>query len=128
MAAGTVFVTEMMLNPAAVSDTAGEWFEIYNSRVDLSVDINGWTIRDQGSNLHVINNGGPLIVPPVGFLVLARNSDSALNGGVVVDYRYSGFVLSNTADEIELVDPVGTVVDVVVCTQARWYSTAHPPV
>ena len=103
-----------MPNPAAVSDTAGEWFELFNSRSDVAVDINGWTIRDQGSNLHVVDNGGPLLVPPLRFLVLGRNADPAANGGVAVDYRYSGFVLGNTADEIELVDPAGTVVDVLV--------------
>ena len=114
VAPGTVFVTEIMPNPAAVSDTAGEWFEVFNSRSDAAVDINGWTIRDQGSNLHLVDSGGPLLIPPLTFLVLGRNADPAANGGVAVDYQYSGFTLGNTADEIELVDPAGTVVDVLV--------------
>ena len=114
VAPGTVFVTEIMPNPAAVSDTAGEWFEVYNSSAEVSVDIDGWTIRDQGSNFHVVDSGGPLLVPPLTFLVLGRNADPATNGGVVVGYRYRSFTLGNTADEIELVDPAGTVVDVLV--------------
>jgi hypothetical protein len=108
---GAVFVTEIMQNPDAVFDLAGEWFEIYNSLSNVSVDINGWTIRDQGTDNHTISNGGPLLVPPKGFLVLGRNSDTDQNGGVQVDYQYSGFVLENSGDEIELVDGAGTVVD-----------------
>lgn len=113
---GTVFITEIMPNPSAVDDTAGEWFEIYNSSAEMSVDVNGWTIRDQGSNRHVIDNGGPLVIPPIGFMVLSRNSEPTTNGGVTVDYQYSGFTLGNTDDEIELVDPIGTVVDTLVYT------------
>ena len=107
-------MTEIMQDPAAVADSAGEWFEIYNSRPDVSVDINGWTIRDQDFDSHTINNGGPLLVPPMGFLVLGRNSDTGQNGGVQVAYQYSGFVLADTGDEIELVDGTGTVVDSVL--------------
>ena len=116
--AGTVFVTEMMPNPSAVSDTAGEWFEVYNSMPEVSVDINGWTIRDQGSHSHVIDNGSPLLIPPEAFLVLGRNADETTNGGVRVDYRYSSFSLTNTDDEIELVDPAGTVIDVFTYSSA----------
>ena len=115
---GEVFVTEMMVNPSAVSDAAGEWFEIYNSRSDVGVDINGWTIRDLGSNSHVIDAGGLLRVPPLGYMVLGRSPDSGQNGGVAVDYRYSTFSLSNSADEIVLVDASDNVVDAVVYTSA----------
>ena len=104
-------MTEIVQDPAAVVDSAGEWFEIYNSRSDVSVDINGWTIRDQDSDSHTINNGGPLLVPSMGFLVLGRNSDTGQNGGVQLAYQYSGFILDNTGDEIELVDGTGTVID-----------------
>ena len=124
VSAGTVFVTEIMPNPAAVSDTSGEWFEIYNSRSDVAVDINGWTIRDHGTNTHVIVNGGPLLVAPQGFLVLGRNSDPATNGGVTVDYQYSSFSLVNTDDEIELVDLAGTVVDTLVYTSSLVFNGA----
>ena len=86
VAPGTVFVTELMPNPKAVSDTAGEWFELYNSSPDVWVDINGWTTRDLGSNIHVISVGGPLVIPPLGYVVLGRNGDLATNGGITVDY------------------------------------------
>ena len=47
----------------AVSDTNGEWFEVVNAGTD-PVDINGWTIKDNGSNIHVIANGGPTGAKP----------------------------------------------------------------
>jgi hypothetical protein len=68
---------------------------------------------------HVIDNGGPLLVPPQGFLVLGRNSDSLTNAGVSVDYQYSGFVLGNADDEIQLIDSAGTVVDTLVY-ESHW--------
>ena len=123
LAPGTVFVTEIMANPLAVSDIAGEWFEVFN-RSDGAVDINGWTIRDLVTNIHVIDNGAPIVVPPQGFLVLGRNADTASNGGVVVDYQYSGFFLDNSADEIEVVDSSGTVIDIVLYSSSLVFDGA----
>ena len=113
-----------MPNPAAVSDAAEEWFEVFNSRSDVAVDINGWTMRDLGTNAHTINNGAPLVVPPQGFLVMGRNADTVTNGGVTVDYRYAGFTLGNTADQIELVDVLGTVIDTVAYTSSIVFNGA----
>jgi predicted extracellular nuclease len=97
-------INEIMQNPSAVSDSEGEWFEIYNPTAG-AVDIDGWTIRDDGSDTHLINNGGPLLVPAGGYLVLGNNADSATNGGATVDYSYNGgFFLSNSADELILED------------------------
>ena len=110
---GSIIVTEFMADPSAVSDTAGEWFEVYNPG-DVSVDMNGWTIRDHGSNSHVINNGRPLVIQPQMYIVLGRNSDESTNGGITLGYQYSGFTLGNSDDEIELVDASGTVIDTVV--------------
>lgn len=104
---GTIIINEIMQNPAAVSDTDGEWFELYNTTAG-AIDIDGWTISDDGSNSHVINNGEPLEVPATGYLVLGNNGDMAMNGGVAVDYVYSSFSLGNADDEIVLAD-VGAV-------------------
>jgi predicted extracellular nuclease len=101
---GDVVVNEIMQNPSAVSDSAGEWFELYNS-TSSPIDIDGWTIEDNGSDIHVIDNGGPLNIPAGGYLVLARNADPSTNGGVTVDYQYSDdFFLSNGSDELVLYD------------------------
>ena len=57
---GDIVVTEFMNDSAAVSDTVGEWLEIYNS-TGADIDLNGWTLKDDGSNSHTFSNS--IIVP-----------------------------------------------------------------
>lgn len=108
-------ITEIMQDPAAVPDTAGEWFEVFNPGT-VAVDINGWTIRAEGSDSHVISNGGPLLVLPGAAIVLGRNGDPLQNGGYTASYVYTGINLANADDEILLVEPGGRVVDRVAYT------------
>ncbi len=120
---GKVVITEFMANPEATSDTSGEWIELYNLG-STPVDINGWALKDAGSDNHVINNGGPLIVPAKGYLLLGRTKDKALNGGVNVVYAYKGseLYISNTDDEIFLLDNTGKQVDGFSYTKAAGFS------
>lgn len=100
---GDLVITEVMQNPAAVGDSSGEWFEIQN-RSAQAVDLDGWTISDNGSDTHVI--AGPLEVPAGGAVVLGNNGDLATNGGAAVDYSYgTDFFLSNSDDELVLTAP-----------------------
>lgn len=104
-------INEIMQNPSAVGDGTGEWFELYNAGAD-PVDINGWAIADNGSDSHVINNGGPLVINPGTFLVLGNNADSGINGGLVVNYSYgTSHFLANGDDELVLLDGSATEVD-----------------
>lgn len=106
-----IVINEIMQNPSAVADSAGEWFELYNPG-SSAVDINGWTIADADIDSHVIAAGGPLEIPAGGFVVLGISADSATNGGVIVDYSYGGgWFLSNSADEVVLLDDLAREVD-----------------
>ncbi len=96
-----IIITEIMQNPSAVSDSNGEWFEIYNNDTS-TIDINGWTIKDNDTDSHVIDNGGALNIAPGQYMVLGINGDTAVNGGVQVDYVYSGITLGNGSDELVL--------------------------
>ncbi|MCB0577875.1 MAG: lamin tail domain-containing protein [Phaeodactylibacter sp.] len=120
---GDVVINEIMQNPAAVADADGEWFELYNTTLG-SIDLNGWSISDAGTDLHVIDNGGPLLIPAGGYLVLGNNGDPAANGGVAVDYAYSSgtFNLANGADEIILTAP-----DLVEVDRVEWDDGATFP-
>jgi hypothetical protein len=108
---GDIVITEIMNNPAPVSDTTGEWFEVFNSTSD-AIDVNGWVVKDDGSNTHTIDGsvGGSTVIPAGEYFVLGRTSDTSTNGGAVVDYEYgtSGFTLGNGADEVVLLSSEGT--------------------
>ena len=99
-APGDIVITEIMQNPSAVGDSAGEWFEIFNASAS-SINLQGWTINS--GEFHTIDNGGPLIIGPGSYMVLGINSDSLLNGGVTVDYQYSGLFLGNGTDQLVLI-------------------------
>lgn len=115
-----IVINEIMPNPSAVFDSSGEWFELHNTGTD-PVDINGWVISDNGTDSHTINNGGPLVIPPGGFLVLGNNDDTGTNGGVSVDYEYSGITLANVEDELILTDDMSMEID-----RVEWTSGAFP--
>jgi hypothetical protein len=106
---GDLLISEVMANPSAVSDTNGEWFELFNASAN-SIDLNGLIISDDGSNSHQIDNGASLLIAPGAYLVLGRNGNIADNGGYVADYIYSNFTLGNTLDQIVLSENSNEVV------------------
>jgi len=101
-----LYITEVMANPDAVTDSKGEWFELFNP-TNESFDLNGIILSDNGSNIHIINNPEPLLINSGEYLVLGKNSNELENGGYQADYMYSGFTLANSADEIILTDAEG---------------------
>ena len=103
-----IIINEIMQNPLAVGDSEGEWFEIYNNS-DVEIDLNGFTIKDNDTDSHLITE--ETLIAPYSFALLGRNADSTVNGGLSVDYEYSGFTLANGADEILLIDSYGITVD-----------------
>ena len=86
---GDIVITEIMNNPSPVSDTTGEWFEVYNSTAN-SININGWVVKDDGTNIHTIDGtiGGSTLIPAGEYFVLGRTSDTSTNGGALVDYQF----------------------------------------
>ena len=106
-----IVISEIMVNPAAVSDSYGEWFEIINT-TDSTIKIDSWTIKDSNDDMHIIGLENQIIsVNPGEFFVLSRNSDPTLNGGLNVDYVYTNFSLSNSEDQIIITDSTGAIVD-----------------
>ena len=114
---GTILITEIMYDPDDVSDSDGEYFELYNPG-STAIDLNGWNISDLGSNSH--NIGSSLIIPANGFLVLGESTNQSINGGVTVNYQHTSFSLSNTTDEIILKDGSGVEIDRVEYGGTGW--------
>ena len=99
---GDIVITEILDDPgnAFGGNPDGEWFEIHNNGTD-DVDIEGWTFSEDDGNNESFTISGSHIVEAGGYFVLGRNATKADNGGVTLDYEYgSGFILSNSADEI----------------------------
>lgn len=96
---GDVIITEVMMNPVAVADAYGEWFELKNTTTDL-IDLSGWRmLSDDGDEL-VVDSG--VRIEPGDLLVFGLTSTTSLNGGVPVDVEYSrdDLSLADTADAI----------------------------
>lgn len=107
-AAAELVITEIMQNPLAVEDAQGEYFEIANLGV-ADVDLAGYELSDDDSDSFTIE--GTLVVAAGDRVVLGRDGDPASNGGLDVDYVFSGMRLSNRDDELVLKGPSGTELD-----------------
>ncbi|MDA1265121.1 MAG: lamin tail domain-containing protein [Planctomycetota bacterium] len=109
-----IVIREFQKDPTVVSDTKGEWIELWNAG-STAVNLEGWTLADLGTDNVTLDNGGAgMWIPAGGRLVLGREADPALNGGIPVDHTYASYSLSNGEDEIVLIRPDGLVVDQVV--------------
>ncbi|MFH1530428.1 MAG: lamin tail domain-containing protein [Pseudomonadota bacterium] len=105
----TVVINEFMNNPEGNDDTTGEWIELFNASL-APVNVNGWSLWDEGADGHIIQ-GTSLVIPPGGYLLLARSNNPQANGGLAPDYVYYNFILSNGADEIILKNTQGLEMD-----------------
>ena len=101
-----LLISEIMADPVAVTDSNGEWFELFNPGNE-TVSLDGLSLHDDGSN-SVLLSGSGLSIASGSYFVLARNGDSLSNGGFSADYVYgSGFTLGNSSDEIVFSDGSG---------------------
>jgi formylglycine-generating enzyme required for sulfatase activity len=98
-AAGEVVVSEVMANPVG-DDTLGEWLELTNL-ANVALDLTGCVLTDAGVDNHAI--GTTLSIPANGRVVLGVNGTTATNGGVTLNYVWSGgYFLGNSGDEVRL--------------------------
>ena len=104
-ASAALLINEIMYDPAAVPDSHGEWFEIYNSGAS-AVALDGYKIGDAGAT-KTLSPG--LVLGAGGYMVFGRDPDPATNGGVSVADTFS-FSLGNSGDTVRLLDPSDQVV------------------
>ena len=76
-------ITELLIDPAAVSDTLGEWIEVHNAG-GAPVNLSGWTLGSLERAEHTIT--ADLWLEPGAYTVLARSDDPTANGGVTAAY------------------------------------------
>ena len=102
VAPGDVVVSEVMIQPAGIDPSDGQWIEVHN-RQTVPVNLNGWRVRDGVLEDAVVNAGKPLWVAAGGYAVFARNGDPAANGGVSADAVLGGVAFNLPTDGVELV-------------------------
>ena len=88
---GDILITEIMFDPLALSDTDGEWFEIYNNS-DQSINLQDLVLKRDDANLHAIADS--IVLSPGAYFVFTR-TQTAVN--VANSYVYgSAILLPNT--------------------------------
>jgi hypothetical protein len=88
---GELLITEIMFNPTALSDTEGEWFEIYNNS-DHDINLKNLVLKRDDTNIHTIADS--IVFSSGEYFVFAR-TQTAVN----VSNRYvygSAISLPNT--------------------------------
>jgi len=102
---GDLTITELMTNPAQVSDANGEWIEIHNPTAETRY-LNGLvlssTTESGTAESHTITSDDLITLNAGEYVVLARNDEDSANGGVDVLYEYEDLVLGNGSDYIDL--------------------------
>ena len=128
---GQIIVTEIMVNPKVVSDELGEWIELYNPG-ELTVDINGWVLRDAGSKKFPLKSAKPLFIPAGSYFVIGASADKTLNGGAPVQIGWfqappSPFSLSNVSQADVILEWNGKVIDQVTFSPKGFVCTLPNP-
>ena len=87
LSTGDLIISEVMVDPAAVSDFRGEWFEIYNNTSD-TVELNGHTVNCGNNNGFTVDSY--IQVASGEEAVFSLNGNSASNGGLpAIDGLYA---------------------------------------
>lgn len=94
---GDVVITEIMRNPTSIPDASGEWFEITNTSLTDTFQLQGCTFQDDGGDDFPVDVD--LTMAPGEILVFANNA----NPGFTPDFVYAGMNLGNSDDEVELI-------------------------
>lgn len=115
---GELVITELMVDPAAVSDARGEYLEVTNRAPD-TLQLLGLVVRDTGTDWCPVER--PLLLAPGGRVVFARKLDPATNGGLFPAYPCPGHGLHlNNEKDTVLLDWYGVTLDEVTYEQKTW--------
>jgi hypothetical protein len=102
-----IIISEIMPNPDAVSDSDGEYIEIYNQTTS-DITLDGWTLTVDADDDELDG----VTVPAQDFVVLCENGDASANGGVTCALDYvNGISLLQGGSTVTLENGSGTQVD-----------------
>ncbi len=99
-----------MADPTTISDANGEWFEVHNPGTS-TVSMTGFQVQSNNDAVIVVVSGA-LDIPAGGYVVFAKNTDNALNGGLNAVRGLGAMNLANNATDWLLIrDNSGALVD-----------------
>ena len=101
---GTLVISEIMPDPAALTKDKGQWIELYNP-TSAPIDVGGWTIVS-GATSHTIQGSG-LVISAKGNAVLAARKSPTSNNGVTALY---GWLDNPTGGSLAINNVLGTPV------------------
>ncbi|MEQ1507275.1 MAG: lamin tail domain-containing protein [Myxococcota bacterium] len=119
MVAGDLRITELMIDPTAVADSAGEWFEIQNTS-GLDANLDGLVLTD---GITVFPLAETRFIGAGETKVFGIDADPATNGGVDVDWAYTGIDLADAFGEIYLMRGA-TIIDGVAWDDGQSFPVA----
>ncbi len=93
---GDLLITEIMFDPLALSDTEGEWFEIYNNS-DHSIDLQNMILQRNATDTHIIEGSIELLAGEYYVMARTATATEALNSyvyGTDISLTNSGSVLA----------------------------------
>ncbi|MCW5626794.1 MAG: lamin tail domain-containing protein [Burkholderiales bacterium] len=116
---GQLLITEVMPDPAKVGDTSGEWFEIHNP-LDIAINLTGLKVVSFASTAtESFTVTGDHAIAAGGYFVFGRKADTAINGGLEVDYAWgTALSLGNSSDFLRLENADGAMLSQVTWTQS----------
>lgn len=119
---GDVVITEVMPNPAAVSDTVGEWVEVYAL---ADIDLNGLVLDRAGDNAAGAKIESPscLRVPAGSYALFAKNADAGMNGGLPAEQIMGTFNFSLVDGTMAAPGDVQLLAGTTVLDAITWTST-----
>jgi len=108
---GDLVISEVMISPLAVEDTRGEWIELTNTS-SRTVVLNGLRVFSSTGN-HLVQKTEWIQLDAGAQIVLGLSMNPSNNGGVPVDYAYSGINLNPDGDTLSIV-MAGLILDDIV--------------
>jgi hypothetical protein len=91
---GQLVISELMIDPATLSDSNGEWIELYSAASE-PFDLRGCELDDGGKSAHAIATS--LRIEPHAYITIARSTQPGFTPSFV-----SSLSLTNSADSVAL--------------------------
>jgi Ca2+-binding RTX toxin-like protein len=107
VADGQLIISEIMYDPDP-SDFSAEWVEVHNT-TGSAIDLQGLLLSESGRVDTIVSS---VVVAAGDQVVLCRDGNPAVNGGVTCDYDYDDNIsFNNFADTVGLLNNDRTLID-----------------